>query len=39
LKATNVGIDLVNKVDKGIPENDPRNFVIIVDLVNLHFID
>jgi Na+/H+-translocating membrane pyrophosphatase len=32
LKATDVGVDLIGKVEKGIPKNDPKKFVIIVDL-------
>jgi Na+/H+-translocating membrane pyrophosphatase len=32
LKATNVGVDLVGKVEEGIPKDDPKKIIIIVDL-------
>jgi Na+/H+-translocating membrane pyrophosphatase len=37
-KVVDVGVNLIDKVEKGILKNDPKSLAIIVDLVSLHFI-
>lgn len=38
-KAIDVGVDLIDKVERGILEDDLKNLVVITNLVNLQFID
>jgi Na+/H+-translocating membrane pyrophosphatase len=38
-KAIDVGVDLIGKAERGILEDDLKNHVVIINLVNLHFID